>query len=177
MRFDIYQPLATAIVVTGAGQAIVDLLQTTPESGGVPTKMRTCFIVPGAIAADSCQCGQLALSIQSWAPSEVNPANSSESSRRAACGPPSQVTVVLASIFRCVPTVDDRGIPPTCAKLQEAAFVQAADQWVMRKALTDYLCALKTDYTIADFRVGTAVPIGPEGACGGVEIIFSFQLV
>lgn len=177
MRFNIYQPLATAIVVTGVGQAIIEKLQATPESGGVPTGMRQCLIVPGAIAADGCKCGQLALTIMSWAPSEINPANSSDSPRRAACGPPSQVTQVIAALFRCVPTMDDQGRPPTCQALRTSALSLVADQWAMREGATEYLCGLKTDYTVADFRVGTAVPIGPEGACGGIELGFSFQLV
>lgn len=177
MTIDIYAPLAPAIIVTGAGEAIATLLEATPESGGVPNKMRLCYLVPGAIAADSCQCGQLALSIQMWDPSDIFPTSAADSARRAPCGPASMSYRVIASLFRCVPTVNSQGIPPTCDALRAAALVQVADQWVMRKALTDYLCGLKRRYTITDFRVGAAVPLGPEGACGGVEIAFSFQLV
>ena len=170
-------PLTAAIIVTGVGQAIVDQLLITPESGGVPDKMRLCLLVPGAIAADACACGQLALSILSWEPMDVFPVSAAETATRAPCGERSRGVRAIATIFRCVPTMDSQGRPPTCDALFAAALVQNGDEYAMRKGITCYLAELKRLYKIADYRVGNAVPLGPEGACGGVEITFAFQTV
>lgn len=169
--------LSFAVVVTGVGACIQEQLEATPESGGVPTGMRLCFLVPGNIAWDSCKCGQLALTIVNVFPTVTFPQDSSSLPTRGKCGDTSLGVSVLASLTRCVPTMNSSGVPPSCAALMQAALIQQGDQFAMRNGIECCLYEMRRARTIVDFRVGAAIFPGPEGACGGVEIPFSFQMV
>jgi hypothetical protein len=173
----IVTPLTAAIIITGVGQCIIDKLEETPESGGVPTKMRICLLVPGAIAADGCDCGQFAQSIVRSNPSDVFPQDSSLSPLKGACGQRSRMWTVTASIMRCVPGVDDRGRPPSCAALRAAALIQEGDAWAMWTAAQCCLAAKLRAFEISSYFVGATVPYGPEGNCGGVDLTYGFQIV
>jgi hypothetical protein len=170
-------PLTAAAIVTGVGQCVVDELQTTPESGGVPPNMRTCLLVPGAIAWDGCDCGQLALTIQGIYPTSTFPTDASETQRITSCGPFALVVETLVSILRCVPGLDQAGKPPSCAKLREAALIQQADAWAVRRGVECCLRTYKTARTIQKYTVGRTNFVGPEGGCGGSELIFKFELI
>lgn len=170
-------PLTTALtaaaIVTGVGMCIIDQLENTPESGGVPDKMRRCLLVPGAIAWDACECGQLTLSIQRSYPSTTFPIDASDDTTRS-CAPGTMGYDVLASITRCVPTLDSTGKPPTCDKLLAAALTMEGDAFALRRGVLCCLVGYKRDRRILDFRVGGVNRLGPEGACAGVELTFKF---
>lgn len=166
-----------SVIVTGVGQCIVEELQATPESGGVPTNMRLCLLVPGNVAWDGCDCGQLALTIQSIYPTQTFPIDASDVALNGNCGPFAQVVEVLVSLTRCVPGPDRDGRPPSCAKLRAAALVQQADAFAVRNAVACCLRELKRTQRIQKYTVGRANFVGPEGNCGGVEMIFRFELV
>lgn len=171
-------PYSFAVIVTGAGEAIQDELEDTPESGGVPAKMRLCFLVPGNIVYDDCKCGQLALTILRIVPTDSYPIDASNSQVTSACGPQAEFAECLASISRCAPTLDNQGRAPSCDALETAALTLQGDRYAMDKALRCYLYGLKQErpQRIFDYRVGAAVFPGPEGACMSVEIPFSFLL-
>lgn len=170
-------PLSGFIVVTGVGTCIEQELINTPESGGVGAKMRKCYAVPGNIAWDSCDCGQLAQSIQQKNPTRVFPTDASNEPLQGGCQSRSMMWIVVASLTRCIPGMKDSGAPPTPAQLFEAARIQAGDEFAMRAGIECCLAELKRAYRIADFRVGASVFPGPEGNCGGVEITYSFQMM
>lgn len=170
-------PLTAAVIVTGIGMCIVEELEATPESGGVPDKMRLCLLVPGSIAWDGCECGQLALTIQSDYPTQTFPIDASDIPLTGGCGPSALVVEVLVSLTRCVPGLDAQGRPPTCAKLQAAALIQQGDAYAVRKAVTCCLAELKRTYQILKYTVGRVNRVGPEGLCGGIELIFRFELI
>lgn len=170
-----------AAIVTGVGACVDVELDATPESGGGSTRtptMRTCLLVPGNIAWDGCECGQLALTIQRIYPSLRFPADASEEPTIGGCTVQSKVIQVLASITRCVSGIT-AGVPPqlpTCAALRADALVQQADAYAMDRAVRCCLAAYKTDLTIFDYRVGNLTFVGPEGGCAGSELIFKFLL-
>lgn len=166
-----------AAIVTGIGQCIVEELQDTPESGGVPTNMRVCLLVPGAIAWDGCDCGQLSLSIQRSYPTQQFPIDASDQPIIGNCGPFGVVYEVLVSLMRCVPGLDQSGRPPSCAKLQAASLVQQGDAFAVRNGVMCCLRELKRIYAIQKYTVGQTSFVGPEGNCGGVELIFRFELI
>lgn len=171
------RPLDFGVIVTGVGMCILDEIAATPESGGALN--RECLIVPGAIAADGCECGQLAQTILRINPTKVFPQDSSLEVN-VACNGVSQMATVMATIMRCVPgitTVNGNPRYPTCAKLQEAALWQLGDEYAMRNAITCCLAEMKRDRRIFAYFVGGADFIGPEGNCGGVAIQYGFQLV
>lgn len=172
--------LTAAVVVTGVGMCIVDELEATPESGGVPTNMRICLMVPGNIAWDSCDCGQFAQTVQADYPTLQFPGDASEQVvGLGGCGGRPLVYQVLASITRCVPGMiaGNPPKPPTCASLQSAAQIMIADGYAMRRAVECCLSNFVDSYVIAKYVVGRTTYVGPEGNCAGVELTYKFELV
>lgn len=170
-------PLTAAAIVTGVGECVVDELEATPESGGVPTKMRVCLLVPGAVAWDGCDCGQLALTIQRTYPTQTFPVDASDLPVIGNCGPFALAVEVLVSLIRCVPGLDATGKSPSCAKLLEAALIQQGDAYAIRRGVECCLRTYKTNRVIQKYSLGGVNFVGPEGNCGGVEMIFRFELV
>jgi hypothetical protein len=168
--------LTAAGIVTGIGECILDELENTPESGGVTDKMRRCLLVPGAIAWDACDCGQLALSIQRSYPSTTFPTEASEDPARGGCPPGLQAYDVLASLTRCVPGVDARGNPPSCDALLAAALRLEGDAFALRRGVVCCLVTYKRERRIMDWRAGAVNRVGPEGNCAGVELTFKFLI-
>lgn len=177
------EALTAAAIVTGVGACIVAQLEATPESGGVPPKMRIVYATPGNIAWDGCDCGQLAQTIQMDYISTQFPVNTSQQPRQGVgCNLGPLAFQVLASITRCVPGMTGAvgsASPPTPAKLLEAALIQEGDAFALRTAVECCLTELHRarPQRIFDFRVGTLTRVGPEGNCGGVELQYWFQLM
>lgn len=166
-----------ATIVTGIGMCVVEELENTPESGGVPPKMRVCLLVPGNIAWDSCNCGQFAQTIQRDYPTNIFPADASDlPNGLGGCGSRPRVYQVLASITRCVPGMQASGNPPTCDALYAAALTQQGDAFALQRGVECCLSALQESYRIAKYVVGGVSFVGPEGDCGGVELIYKFEL-
>lgn len=174
------EALTASIVVTGVGMCVVEELQNTPESGGVPPNMRICLMVPGNIAWDACDCGQFAQTIQRDYPTINFPGDASEQviGPSGGCGARPIVYQVLASIIRCVPGMTGNPPqPPTCAKLLPAAQIMQADAYVLRRAVECCLDDMQANYLIEKFVVGNVTYVGPEGNCAGVELIYKFELL
>ena len=172
-----------AAVVTGVGVCIVNELQATPESGGVPPKMRLVYMTPGNVAWDGCECGQLAQSIQQDYITTTFPIDASQLPRQGiGCNLGPLAYQVLVSLTRCVPGMTGTvgsALPPTPAKLIEAALIMEGDAWAVRKAVECCLVTMKRErpQRIFDFRVGPVTRVGPEGGCAGVELTYWFQLM
>lgn len=159
-------------IVTGVGECVALELEET--EGGRPD--RVCLLVPGEIAWDECQCGQFAQTITQSVPSENFPIAATDR-RTNACGPQHLVFSATASLTRCVPGVDSRtGKPPDCAALLRAARILEEDRQALRLGVTCCLFALRKAYVITDFTVGTAVSVGPQGQCVGVELTYQFGI-
>lgn len=154
-----------APVVTGIGLAISDALATTPE--GRPE--RVCLLVPGSIAADECDCGQLALTIQRKYGSDNFPVEATRDESVPGCPPPILCAVVTISLLRCVPNPDDNGTSPTCMALQAAAVGQDIDDATIRRTLYCHLAGLEDASVIVGYTVGATTATGPEGGCGGSD--------
>jgi hypothetical protein len=163
----IYTVDSLIITVTGAGQCVYDALDGT--IGGQP--QRYCPLTPGTIAWDDCHCGQLTQTIMDVGPSNTFPVIANDTKIRA-CGPPFIVARVNMSLTRCVPLPNDRGHPPSCTALQNAAIVLETDRYTMRTALICCLQDKYDTYQITDFAVNVAATVGPEGACAGVDLVY-----
>lgn len=172
--------LTASVIVTGVGMCVINELENTPESGGVPANMRVCLLVPGNIAWDGCDCGQFAQTIQSDYPTSIFPADSSEQVLGSGgCGNRPIVYQVLASITRCVPglVAGNPPKPPTCDALQRAATIMTADAYALRRGVECCLAALADSYIIMKYVVGRINYVGPEGNCAGVELGYKFELL
>lgn len=159
-------------IVTGVGECIVQELAET--EGGTPN--RVCLAVPGDIAWDECDCGQFAQTVTQSVPSENFPIAATDR-RTTACGPQHLVYSVTSSLTRCVPGFNARtGTPPSCDALFRAARILEEDRWALRVGVTCCLLALRKAYVLTDFTVGTAVTVGPQGQCAGVELTWQFGI-
>jgi len=130
---------------------------------------RRC-VVPGEIAWDNCQCGQLAISEVRRYPSREFPLE--EIDHSAECGEPYLVVELVVSLTRCIPTVDANGNPPTCDALNTAARQLTRDKRLIRSAV---MCCLTEIYdapgsVLMGFEIGQHLSVGPAGLCGGSEL-------
>ena len=160
-----------ATIVTGIGACIVDALEQTPA--GAPT--RQCLLLPTQqIPWDNCDCdGQVALAIRSVYNSDIFP-QPFTGKTWARCGPHFWVARVVVSVTRCVPTMDENGVPPSCAAELAAAITLENDRTAVRQALA---CCLQALYDqrpprIASWLVDASVTVGELGGCAGVETEF-----
>jgi hypothetical protein len=169
-------PLSAAVIVTGIGMCIVEELEATPESGGITNKMRVCLLVPGNIAWDSCECGQLALTVQRIYPTRTFPIDASEELVNGGCMLRPLAVQVLVSILRCAPSLQSSGAAPTCDALLRSALEIHGDAYAVRRAVECCLQELKNTFQIFSFSVGGTNFVGPDGGCVGSELTFRFQL-
>lgn len=160
-------------IVTGVGTYVVSELADT--YGGLP--QRVVLATPGAIAWDSCDCGQFAQTITSVGSSITFPTPTNDIPVRG-CGHPFEVVNVTLSLLRCIPGAGpgNTDIAPAPDKLLNAALILEEDRLVVRRALVCYLTSLRDEYRIHDFTVGTAVSVGPDGLCGGMEINYALGI-
>jgi hypothetical protein len=169
-----------AAIVTGIGVCIINELNATPESGGVPANMRIVPMTPGNIAWDACECGQFAQSIQRDYPSSTFPTDTASLPRKGSgCKLDPIAFQVIASILRCVPGMTNTSTPrpPTPASLLTAALIMEGDAFALRSAVECCLDQLKKDRRLFDFRISGVTRVGPEGGCAGVEMQYWFQLM
>jgi hypothetical protein len=162
-----YLETSSIIAVTGALQCVYDALGDT--AAGFPN--RFCPLVPGEVAWDDCQCGQLAGTIIDVYYSTNFPAAANDTPQTK-CGPPLVAVAASLSLTRCVPVPNNNGDAPSCDKLLEAAVTLEIDRFTARTALR---CCLKTMYTqmqIANFTIGNSTVVGPEGMCAGFNMPF-----
>lgn len=156
-----------APTVTGIGNAILLALADTPN--GVPEGFRACLLVPGAIAADGCDCGQLALSITRIFPSTTFPTEATVDEASAGCGPPILAANITVSLFRCAPGPAEDFTPPSCDALLASAVTWDADVAAIRRALACHLAELAATDRILGYVIGDTSPVGPEGSCLGAD--------
>lgn len=166
-----YTPANISLVVTG----VADTLATALEGSQAGPVNRVCHMVPGEIAWDECDCGQLAQSVTSITPTNNFPQSAADT-QATACGPQLVVVAVTLSLTRCVPVMDDQGNPPSCADLATSARYLEDDRWTVRTTVGCFLRQLYNTYQIPHFAVGVANTVGPQGACAGVDLSYQFAL-
>lgn len=173
MTITINLTASPASIVTGVGQCVADALAQTPA--GAPT--RQCLLLPTqSIPWDNCDCGgQLALAIQSVYGSVSFPAPAPLRDWQP-CGPHWSVVQVMLSIVRCMPMMDEQGIPPSCAEELEAAVMLENDRTAVRQALACCLNDYKTAGRIGGWALSPSVTVGELGGCSGIETPFLFSI-
>lgn len=154
--FDIASILVSGIHATLVGTA-----------GGAPN--RAC-VVPGAIAWDQCDCGQLAVSATRWFYSENFPIETGSGTQSTPCMMPYLVGEFTIQLIRCMPSPDNRDLFVACNRLAAAARILIEDAYVVLESTRTLLCELRSDDIIVDFTFGEQTTVGPEGGCGGTEL-------
>lgn len=129
----------------------------------VGSQLCFCGVLPGAAVANdyiTCdkECGMAYVQLGAATPAsgvavaDLNPGN---------CSSGIGLEIEMG-IFRCYPTMDEDGNPPTMDEAEDATRIQIADMMAMRRAV--HCCNENKD-----FIMGIYTPIGPEGnSVGGV---------
>lgn len=150
-----------SILVSGIAAALAGTV------GGSPN--RAC-VVPGAIAWDQCDCGQLAVSTSRWFYSENFPIDTGPGTQSTPCMMPYLVGEFIIQLVRCIPSPEGRDLFVTCSKLSAAVRILIEDAYVVLESTKNILCELRSDDIIIDFTFSEQISIGPEGGCGGTEL-------
>ena len=150
-------------------------LELAATDAGAPE--RVCLLVPGAIAWDKCDCGQLAATITKFYWSSAWPNQATNPDPRGQCEVPYLVADVRISILRCAPQGLVRGEPPTCDQLLAAARVWDDDAQAVRNGVGCCLTAMKrNDPELFEFALREQTSVGPQGACVGSELNLSIGI-
>lgn len=163
-------------VITGVGDCIVAELQNTPESGGVPPKMRLCYPIIGEVVQDGCACGQLTLSVQQEGNTVNFPQlNNSVQQGMGGCHPGNPVALIQIQLDRCVSGMNSAGQPPSCASMRADALSLYADAEVIKNATICCLSEMQRNRTIKNYTLPAVSYLGPGGNCAAVVATFWVQ--
>lgn len=133
-------------------------------------------VVPGgAVAWDNCcdDCsgedkhqGQLTVSLGRVFPTTRFPL---EERTVDICEPATLAATYVVTLLRCMPTMDNRGRPPSSEALARAAQIVSTDALTMQHAIA---CCVTRDENGKKRRVVITghTPVGPGGGCTGTEL-------
>lgn len=174
-------PFRFFVAVTGVSACIVDELEAGLAQG-LPTlgePGRVVPLVPGSeIPWDGCECGQLAQAVE-HGPYPSNFAFPVEDNGVFGnCRLDGLAIRVRASLIRCEyhPCPDEQAHPPSAAAQLSAGQMQQIDEYLMRKAITCCLAAMRSSRLIDDYAMG-ASDYAVNGCCGEVSMLYWVHLV
>lgn len=121
------------------------------------------YVAAGAVAADCDQLTVQVIRVFGGFPGNEGPQTQTP------CAAPRTVELSF-KLYRCVPTMSEKGAPPSPAELEASAAGLLADLWVMiqgiRVAIADgFGCT-----SCKGARFGTITPLGPQGGLGGWDV-------
>lgn len=147
------------------------------DIAGLPEFGRVC-VVPGDVAWDACDCGQLTITnpLQFNSVSFPTP---SPGNTETFCGAPYTVSTFELTALRCSPSPDRNGHPPSCAALSNAAQLLYQDKYYMRVAAQCCLAELRNNNNniLEDYNISQTQEIGPRGGCVGATMSFNVSLI
>lgn len=162
--------MTTELTIFDTSKALLDCILSALEDAGLPIPCRICA-VPGEIAWDNCNAGQLVVSTVREFQSETFPLEALERGVNSSCGLPYLVAELTFSLLRCAPIPKGTSTSVPCEELEANSVLLHRDAFWMRRALSCCLRDLKRTppYVVLDYIVGSTVRVGPEGACVGNE--------
>lgn len=158
-----------------AGDVLECVRERIVDIAGLPSFDRVC-VVPGEIAWDACDCGQLTINNPSQFSSNNFPAPI-PGGDQTQCGAPVIASTFTITALRCSPSPDKNGHPPTCAALSNAAELLYQDKYYMRAAVICCLANLQRTHVLEMYTVGSITEVGPRGGCVGAELSFTVGLI
>lgn len=155
-------------MITGALKfyTVAEAVRVAVDAALTNAVQRSC-VVPGAIAWDECDCGMLAVSVGRVYLSDNFPQEQTE--RDGTCDAAWEVVEIVVQVIRCVPGPDSQGKSPSCADLDTAAQVMAADTQQALAAVALWICNSRNTLVV-DGLIMPTEPQGPEGDCAGPEL-------
>lgn len=140
-------------------------VQLNGTTAGVPTRVG---IMPGLIAWDDCECGQLAVNVTRLYDYDTFPEERTLTNVYCtAAGVAAEITVQVA---RCAPNPSNSDVSPSVEALRVSALGNIADAWEIQLAVICELQRLLDIRDISNFVVRDVITIGPEGGCVGAEL-------
>lgn len=153
-----------ALTVAQTAAALLECAYDGVDNTGDLALNRVC-LVPGDVAWDNCQCGQLTVSEVRRYPSNSFPLEQVD--HEAECGAGWLVVNFIVTLVRCVPSPDEAGEPPLCEDLTTAALQLYRDMGMIRSAVDCCLSTLYDTHQVAAYELGAQEVIGPQGGCAG----------
>lgn len=138
------------------------------------------FVAPGSSVAwdcgfsceDNCQ-GQLTVHLAELIETTKFPGTGGSRSvptQAPGCVPPPWTAAeFVVTLLRCVPTMDEQGVPAPVEDLRNAAVSAMADTAVVYDALACCVQGLTTSNQKLKYQLGRLRTLGPDGGCAGVE--------
>lgn len=135
---------------------------------------RVC-VVPGAIAWDDCECGQLAVAVdQIYLSDQI--VGEQASLATSTCAAAYMVVDVVVQVVRCAPQPVGMDTAVSCVALDAAARTVATDASAVLLAVACKLAEMEDTDEIAGHLVRAQRGVGPAGACVGSEVRASAAL-
>lgn len=165
-----------SVLVTGVGAAI-DAAQVPDDA------LQRKLFQFGEVAWDNCQCGLLAITVNRVYTSRGFPTDTSQE-KRGNCNVGYRVVDASLLIVRCVPVEGDDSnnalvTPPKVTDVETTTRRTFVDENVAWSTLSCMLDAMynAAPQQIAEWVVNDSIPLGPQGACGGVQINFKYAFM
>jgi hypothetical protein len=162
--------MSDELTIYNTSKALLEcIVVALEEAAYAPLPCRIC-VVPGAIAWDACEGGQLVVSTVREFQAETFPLEALERGVNSSCGLPYLVAELTFSLLRCAPIPKGTSLTVPCEELEETAVLLHRDAYWMRQALSCCLRDMKIQYPstfVLDYIVGATERVGPEGRCVG----------
>lgn len=165
-------PLSFFTIATTVLECVRERIE---DVANLPGFDRVC-VVPGEVAWDACDCGQLTINNPSQFSSNSFP-SPILGGDQTQCGAPLIASTFTVTALRCAPSSSKNGHPPTCAALSDAAELLYQDKYYMRAAIICCLAELQRTHVLEQYTVGTVTEVGPRGGCVGAEMSFTVGLI
>lgn len=125
-------------------------------------------VVWGNITWDNCCPGQLRVAFAHQFPSSRFP---NPDFQPTVCNTYERATDYLISVLRCAASPNAQGEPPPCTSLDKEAQIASADGDAIWRAVR--CCFMNTDF---NYTIRSLDPLGPRGACRGVQLLVTVGL-
>jgi hypothetical protein len=151
---DLHDSLAVD-TLAAAVEALDTVPTYAPALGGAPERQ---YIAPGQVAID---CEQVTVFV-----GPLTEGASAPTPPRASFARINRVALII-TVVRCVPTVDNRGVPPSPEAMQEAAAQINADKWALWNHLYNMIRNDQLFERCCDVIWGQLQPLAQQGGFGG----------
>lgn len=163
------------MIVAGAVTAVLEAIRDAAATAVASTPagpVDVVCVVPGAVAWDACDCGQLSVTWSRMYLSNRFPTDvaGDDSLQLQPCAAAVLVLDVTVEVVRCAPVPQGNATTVACSALEAAARVTADDAVAVLQGVACALFDLETAGTVYAHQVRQQVAKGPQGGCVGSEL-------
>lgn len=126
-------------------------------------------VVPGDIALDDCECGQLAASVFRWFYTDDFPSEQ-DTAQFSPCNASFIVGEIRINLARCAPQPEGDSLAPDMDVLRDAAITLISEAHTLRNSVMCKLADMERNNDIVSYMMREHATVGPAGACVGSEL-------